>query len=136
MPQLKILDDAPLTVEAEREESSLSSRSTLFSVSEAGVENDWRIVQQSIKQSSLSTSQLLEDEIPNAVSTNVTTTIGEQQREGGGREREGVEGGRKGAKGMGREERSIGEEEKERGWFHFCDKIVVPRSIKLTTDLY
>lgn len=102
MPQLKILDDAPLTVEAEREESSLSSRSTLFSVSEAGVENDWRIVQQSIKQSSLSTSQLLEDEIPNAVSTNVTTTIGEQQREGGGREREGVEGGRKGAKGRRR----------------------------------
>ena len=43
--------------------SSLTSRSTLFALSEAGVESDWRIVQQSIKQSTTSLIQL-DDEIP------------------------------------------------------------------------
>ena len=72
MPQLKVLDDAPLTKEEEGGEggekddhSSLSSRSTLFALSEAGVESDWRIVQQSIKQSTTSLIQL-DDEIPPA----------------------------------------------------------------------
>jgi hypothetical protein len=41
----------------------LTSRSTLFALSEAGVESDWRIVQQSIKQSTTSLVQL-DDEIP------------------------------------------------------------------------
>ena len=78
MPQLKVLDDAPLTEEegggeggGEKDDhSSLSSRSTLFALSEAGVESDWRIVQQSIKQSTTSLIQL-DDDIPPA-STDAT----------------------------------------------------------------
>ena len=79
MPHLKSLDDAPLTGEEEgdreRGESSLSSRSTLFAMSEAGVENDWRIVQESIKQSTISMTQL--DDGPSATTGAAnTTTIG------------------------------------------------------------
>ena len=77
MPQLKFLDDAPLTEEGGGEKddhSSLSSRSTLFALSEAGVESDWRIVQQSIKQSTTSLIQL-DDEIPaSAGATGPTST--------------------------------------------------------------
>ena len=51
--------------------SSLTSRSTLFALSEAGVESDWRIVQQSIKQLTTSLIQL-DDEIP--ASTGATNT--------------------------------------------------------------
>ena len=82
VPQLKFLDDLPLTSEAEgeeREDSSLSSRSTLFAVSEAGVESDWRIVQQCIKQSSLSKSQLLEEDssaTDGSISATTNVTIG------------------------------------------------------------
>ena len=77
MPQLKVLDDTPLTEKEEEEEekvegekdedhsSLLTSRSTLFALSEAGVESDWRIVQQSIKQSTTSLIQL-DDEIPDS----------------------------------------------------------------------
>lgn len=77
MPHLKSLDDAPLTGEeegvGEREESSLSSRSTLFAVSEAGVESDWRIVQQSIKQSTVSMTQLDDVALATNGATNATT---------------------------------------------------------------
>ena len=55
------------------EESALSSRSSLFAMSEAGVERDWRIVQQSIKQASMSMSQL--DERPTPI--DAPTTAGE-----------------------------------------------------------
>ena len=78
MPHLKSLDDAPLTSEeeggGEREESSLSSRSTLFAMSEAGVESDWRIVQQSIKQSTVSMTQLDDDASATIGATNTMTT--------------------------------------------------------------
>ena len=56
------------------EESALSSRSSLFAMSEAGVERDWRIVQQSIKQASMSMSQL--DERP-PTPIDAPTTAGE-----------------------------------------------------------
>ena len=79
VPHLKCLDDSPLTCEeeggGEREEPSLSSRSTLFAVSEAGVESDWRIVQESIKQSTVSMTQLDGGTIAAAVNT-----IGEEGR--------------------------------------------------------
>ena len=75
MPQLKYLDDAPLTEEeggGEKEDHTpLSSRSTLFALSEAGVESDWRIVQQSIKQSTTSLIQL-NDESPAASTIGAT----------------------------------------------------------------
>ena len=80
VPQLKILDDVPLTEEGEsgggEDSGSLASRSTLFAVSEAGVESDWRLVQQSIKQSATSLTQL---EIDTSIPIGETTTkaIGE-----------------------------------------------------------
>ena len=80
--QLKFLDDLPLTGEQEgeeREDSSLSSRSTLFAVSEAGVESDWRIVQQCIKQSTLSKTQLLDEDssvVDDSISASTNVTIG------------------------------------------------------------
>ena len=86
MPQLKFLDDTPLIEEEgarEKEDhSSLSSRSTLFALSEAGVESDWRIVQQSIKQSTTSLIQLDDDESPASISATATTNT--SKGEGGG----------------------------------------------------
>lgn len=84
VPQLKNLDDVPLTDHSEiddREETALSSRSTLFTVSEAGVESDWQLVQQSIKQSATSMTQLLDEErSPSSITASTTAVAGERDR--------------------------------------------------------
>ena len=85
VPQLKVLDDVPLTEEGEsrggEDASCLTSRSTLFAVSEAGVESDWRLVQQSIKQSATSLTQLERDTSIPIGETTAHKTMGEQERE-------------------------------------------------------
>ena len=46
IPRLKTLDDLPLS---EDHTHNLRSESSLFKLSEAGMEQDWRMVRQSIK---------------------------------------------------------------------------------------